>query len=87
MTRVNSKILKALLEAGAIRRAQLIAEGSLIRIEVETQAGPTAINTLDGKLKTWGTVDAAARWQRTVGIGTCQLDFNRWQPSQKGMKL
>lgn len=87
MTKMNSKILKALVEAGAVRRVHVIAEGSFIRIEIETQAGPTAINTQDGKLKTWGTLDAAAKWIHTFGIGTCQLDLSRWQPGQKGMKL
>ena len=84
---MNSKILKALLEAGAIRRVHVIGDGSQFRVEVETQAGPTAINTLNGKLKTWGTLDTAARWIHAMGIGTCQLELSRWQPDQKGMKL
>ena len=84
---MNSKILKALIEAGAIRRVHLIAEGSLIRAEVETQAGTSAVDTLDGKLKTWSTLDAAARWIHSLGIGVMQLELSRWQPGQKGMKL
>ena len=84
---MNSKILKALIEAGAIRRVHLIAEGSLIRAEVETQAGTTVVDTLGGKLKTWSTLDAAARWIHSLGIGVMQLELSRWQPGQKGMKL
>lgn len=84
---MNIKILKALIEAGAIRRVNIIAEGDFFRIEAITQAGPNTVNTLNGKLKTWGTLDSAAKWLHGLGIGNCQVDLERWQPGQRGMKL
>lgn len=84
---MNAKILKALIDAGAIKRVHIIGEGSFFRIETVTQAGPDCISTHNGKLKTWSTLDAAAKWLHNLGIGTCQVDLSRWQPGQKGMKL
>lgn len=57
---MDGKTLKALIEAGAIRRVRIIGEGSVFRVEADTQTGPIIVNTLAGKLKTWSTLDAAA---------------------------
>ncbi len=84
---MDVKILRALIEAGAIKRVRIIGEGSFFRIEVDTQSGPVTINTLKGKLKSWGSLDAAARWIHSLGIGVCQVELSRWQPEQRGMKL
>ena len=84
---MNVKILKALIEAGAIKRVNIIGDGSFFRVETLTQSGVDSVNTNDGKLKTWTTLDAAARWLHNLGIGACQVDLSRWQPGQKGMKL
>ena len=84
---MDSKTLKALIDAGAIRRVRVIGDGSLFRIEADTQSGPVIIYTLAGKLKTWSTLDAAAKWIHSMGIGSLQVDLGRWQPKQKTMKL
>lgn len=77
---MDGKTLKALIEAGAIRKIHIIGEGSLFRVEVETQTGPIIVNTLAGKLKTWSTLDAAAKWIRSLGIGRLQVELEKWQP-------
>ena len=84
---MDGKTLKALIEAGAIRRVRIIGEGSVFRVEAETQTGPIIVNTLAGKLKTWSTLDAAAKWIRSLGIGTLQVELEKWQPEQRRMKL
>lgn len=84
---MNINIFRALIEAGAIKRVNVIAEGDFFRIEAVTQNGVNAVNTLNGKLKTWTSLDATARWLHSLGIGNCQIDMSRWQPEQRGLKL
>ena len=84
---MNINIFRALIEAGAIKRVNVIAEGDFFRIEAVTHNGVNAVNTLNGKLKTWASLDATARWLHSLGIGNCQIDMSRWQPEQRGLKL
>jgi hypothetical protein len=84
---MNINILRALIEAGAIKRISIIGEGSFFRIEAATPTGVNTVNTLKGKLKTWTNLDAAVKWLHNLGIGNCELNISRWQPEQKGMKL
>ncbi len=84
---MDGKTLKALIDAGAIRRVRIIGDGCLFRIEADTQTGPVVINTHAGKLKTWRTLDATAKWIHSLGIGTLQVELGKWQPGQRGMNL
>ena len=80
---MNEKILRALVEAGAVKKIKITAEGSTIYIEAYTGSEPTTAKTIKGKLKTWSTIDSAAKWVRSLGIGQMQLDIARWQPEQR----
>jgi len=84
---MDAKTLKALVDAVAIKRVRIIGNGSLFHVEAVTQTGPVIANTLKGKLKTWSSLDAAARWVHELGIGTLQLEIGNWHPGQKGLKL
>lgn len=84
---MNEKTLRALVEAGAVRRVRIVADGSLFHVEADTATGTLVAATLKGAPKTWCTLDASARWVRGLGIGTAQLDVNRWQPDQQGLAL
>ena len=84
---MDINIFRALIEAGAIKRVHIIAEGDFFRIEAVTQTGTNQLNTLNGKLKTWSSLDATARWLHGLGIGNCQIDISRWQPEQRGLRL
>lgn len=84
---VDVKSLKVLIEAGAIKKIRVIAEGSHFYMEIVTQGGSTIVNTLKGSLKTWATLDAAAKWIHSMGIGTLQVELEKWQPNQRGLKL
>ncbi len=79
---MNRKTLKALIEAGAIKKVRVIGERSYFYVEIVTQAGPSIVNTLRGKLKTWSTLDATVKWMHSHGIGSCQAELGKWQHGQ-----
>lgn len=84
---MNEKILKALVEAGAVKKIKITAEGSTIYVEAYTGSEVTTAKTIKGKLKTWSTLDSAAKWVRSLGIGQMQLDMAKWQPEQKKLNV
>lgn len=84
---MNEKTLRALVNAGAVRRVRIIADGALFHVEADTATGPLTAATLKGKAKTWRSLDAAARWVRALGVGTAQLDLSLWQPGQRALDL
>ena len=84
---MNEKILRALIEAGAVKKIKITAEGSTIYVEAYTGSEVTTAKTIKGKLKTWSTLDSAAKWVRSLGIGQMQLDVARWQPEQKKLNV
>ena len=84
---MNEKILRALVEAGAVKKVKITAEGSTIYVEAYTGSEVTTAKTIKGKLKTWSTLDSAAKWVRSLGIGQMQLDMAKWQPDQKKFTL
>jgi len=84
---MDSKSLKVLIEAGAIKKIRVIGDGSHFYMEILTQGSSSIVKTLKGKLKTWATLDAAAKWIHCMGIGTLQVELEKWQPGQRGFKL
>ena len=84
---MNEKILRALVEAGAVKKIKITAEGSTIYVEAYTGSDGTMAKTIKGKLKTWSTIDSAAKWVRSLGIGQMQLDMAKWQPEQRKLKV
>jgi len=56
-------------------------------MEIVTKTGSSIVKTLTGKLKTWVTLDAAAKWIHAMGIGTLQVELEKWQPGQRGLRL
>ena len=84
---MDAKSLKVLIEAGAIKKIHVIGEGSHFYMEIVTHTGTSIVKTLKGKLKTWATLDAAAKWIHTMGIGSLQVDIGQWQPKQRNLQL
>ena len=82
---MNEKTLRALIEAGAIKKVRIIAEGSTIYVEADSGKQTITAKTVKGKLKTWRSLDSAAKWVRSLGIGNIQLDIAKWQLGQKGL--
>ena len=84
---MNEKTLRALVEAGAVKRIRIVADGALFHVEADTLTGAVAALTLKGSAKTWRSLDAAAKWVRSLGAGSAQLEMTRWQPGQIGLKI
>jgi hypothetical protein len=84
---MNEKTLRALIDAGAVKRVRIVAEGSRFHVEVDTPSTTIVAHTLKGTAKTWGSLDASARWVHALGIGTAQLDVARWRPEQRQLRL
>ena len=84
---MNEKVLKALVEAGAVKKIKIKAEASTIYIEAYTGSDPIPAKTVKGKLKTWRSIDSAAKWVRSLGVGRIQMDISKWQPEQKNLNL
>ena len=84
---MNEKILRALVEAGAVKKINITADGSTIYVEAQTGSEAITAKTFKGKLKTWSTIDSAAKWVRSLGVGQLELDIAKWQPKQKKLNL
>ena len=84
---MNEKIIRALIEAGAVKKIKIVAEGSTIYVEVSSGSEFVVAKTTKGALKTWATIDTAAKWVRSLGLGQTQLDITRWQPGQRKLRV
>ena len=84
---MNERTLRALVEAGAVKRIRIIADGAVIHIEADTPTGSVIASTAKGAVKTWGSFDAAVKWTRALGMGVAQLDVSKWRPDQRALKL
>ena len=80
---MDERTLRALVEAGAVRRVLIVGDGCQLTVEVRTQAGSVTASTQRGVVRTWRSLDAAARWVRGLGVGTAEIQMERWQPSQR----
>ena len=63
---MDEKTLRALVDAGAVKQVRIVADGARCRVETETQTGTVTASTVKGALKTWTTLDAAAKGVRLV---------------------
>ena len=84
---MDEKMMKAMVAAGAIRKINIIGNGARFHIEANTPNGAITAETNKGKIKTWVTLDAAAKWVRSIGIGRAQINLARWQPSQRELQI
>ncbi len=84
---MDEKMMKAMVAAGAIRKVNIIGNGARFHIEANTANGPITAETRKGKIKTWVTLDAAAKWLPSIGIGTARLSLAPWQPDQRAFSI
>jgi len=80
---MDERMLRALVAAGAIRNINIIASGARFHIEAKTLNGSVTAETLKGTVKTWVSLDAAAKWVRRLGVGAAQVNLTHWQPGQR----
>ena len=85
---MNEQTLRALIEAGSVKRLHIVGDGALFHVNVvTTKKGTVTAQTTKGRVKTWATLDATAKWVRSLGIGKIQLDVTHWQSQQKRLVL
>lgn len=84
---MDEKTRRALVEVGAVRRIRIVGAGARFHVEIDTAAGVQIASLNKGGAKTWGSLDASAKWVRALGIGIAQLDLAKWQPDQRGLAL
>ena len=84
---MDEKTLKALVAAGAVRNIDIIASGARFHVEAKTLNGAITAETRKGKVKTWVSLDAAARWVRRLGVGGARVNLTHWQPGQRELQV
>lgn len=84
---MNERELKLLLEAGALKSIQVIAQGSLFHVEAKTAAGSKVVMTGRGEVRHWRSIDSCAKWLRKIGIGRACINFECWQVGQGALAL
>ncbi|MDZ7785019.1 MAG: hypothetical protein U5K56_19425 [Halioglobus sp.] len=78
---MDEKTLKALVDAGAVKRVNIIGNGTgLSRGGYDFHRHHFSAMTLKGTPKTWRSLDAAAKWVRGLGMGNAYIDLARWEP-------
>jgi hypothetical protein len=80
---MDERTLKALVAAGAIRSVSIIASGAQFHVTATTPNGAVTAETRTGKVRTWVSLDAAARWVRGLGVGAAEVLLQHWQPGQR----
>ena len=84
---MDEKTLRALVDAGAVKQVRIVADGSCFHVEAETQTGSIAASTVKGSVKTWATLDATAKWVRSLGVRNVYLQISNWQPTQRRLSI
>jgi len=84
---MDERMLKAMVAAGAVKNINIIGRGARFHIEAKTPNGPITAETTKGKVKTWVTLDAAAKWVRGLGVGGAHINLTHWQPDQRELSI
>ncbi len=84
---MERRVLKALIEAGAVRRVECIANGGSFYIEMHTSNGRELVTTAADRVKTWRRLDSAAKWLHDLGIGKARINIEKWHPGQATMAV
>lgn len=84
---MDEKMMKAMVAVGAIKKISIIGNGARFHVEANTPNGSITAETRKGKVKTWVTLDAAAKWVRSIGIGTASINLAHWQPGQRELRI
>ena len=84
---MDEKMMKAMVEVGAIKKISIIGNGARFHVEANTPNGAITAETRKGKVKTWVTLDAAAKWVRSIGVGTASINLAHWQTGQRELQV
>ena len=75
---MNERELNLLLEAGALKSIQVIAQGSLFHVEAKTAAGCKVVMTGRGEVRQWRSIDSCAKWLCLLGFGLAMLRLEQY---------
>lgn len=56
---MNEKTLRALVEAGAVKRVRIVADGARFHVEADTPTATVVAATGKGTPRTWGSLDGS----------------------------
>lgn len=84
---MDERTLRALVSAGGVKKARIVALGGRFHVEVVTRTGNLTASTVRGAVKTWVNLDAAARWVRNLDLGSALVEMERWQPGQRTLHM
>ncbi len=84
---MDERLLRAMVSAGAVKNIDIVANGARFHVEAKTPNGPITAETRAGKVRTWVTLDAAARWVRGLGVGAAKVNLAHWQPGQRELSV
>jgi hypothetical protein len=82
---MNEKSARLLIENGVVKKVSIVSSGSKFHVEFKTNSDTYISKTTAGAVKTWSSIDSAAKWIRKLGIGMAQLEISRWQPNQRAL--
>ena len=85
---MDEKALRSLIDHGGVKQLHIVADGAIFHVDIVTvkQGAVTALTTT-GRIKTWATLDSAAKWIRSLGVGKVQLDITQWNANQRRLAL
>lgn len=84
---MNEKMLRTLVDAGALKKVLIVGSGALLYVEVAFGNKTEKVLTQRGSLRTWASLDSVGKWVRGLGLGKAELDLATWTPGQRGLKL
>lgn len=84
---MDEKTFRSLVEAAAVKRVRIVAQGDNFHVEIDAPGRSFTIETGKGGLRTWKSIDAAAKWLRSSGIAESQLDVSKWHPGQRALPI
>ena len=82
---MNEKMLKTMVDAAAVKRARIIANGARFHVVVDAPGRIFTVETGKGAVRTWTSIDSAAKWLRGLGIGHVVLELAHWAPGQRSL--
>ncbi len=77
---MDEKTLRALVDAGAVKQVRIVADGSCFHVEAEAHTGSITESTVKGTPKRSSTLNAAAKWVRSLGVENAHFEIGKWQP-------
>ena len=84
---MDRRTIRLLVENSAVRKVSIVADGSAFRVEVYSPTGTHIATTLKGKMRTWSSIDSAAKYVQSLGVGKAELILQEWQPNQKSLQI